>query len=169
MARVEHDRDDLLREATALRERAALVVPGFTEPVICGFRDSTAEQSAKPFSWSVYFGANPVYHFDSAGRLRRAFADGFLYRSQGITLARLNRIRTNRETVLSRHDLSAAECEVFLTRMQDSLRKMANALSENTVTVQAQVPADHDLRPKLLVMLRAVVNEPPRLAPQLRR
>ena len=169
MARVEHDREDLLREATALRERAALVVPGLPEPVTCGFRDSTAEQSKEPCNWSVYFGSDPVYHFDSEGRLRRAFADGFLYRSQGSTLARLNRVRTERETILSRHDLSAAECEVFLTRMQDSLRKMAHALSENTVTVQAQVPADHDLRPKLLVMLRAVVDGPPRLAPQLKR
>lgn len=169
MARVEHDREDLLREATALRERAALVVLGFAEPVTCGFRSSAADQSAEPSNWSVYFGADPVYHFDSGGRLRRAFADGFLYRSQGTTLARLDRVRTVRETILSRHDLSAEECAEFLTRMQDVLRKLANALTENKVAVQAQVPEDFDLRPKLLMVLQAVLNEPPRLAPQMKR
>ena len=38
MARQESNREDLLREATALVERVELHVPAFEEPIVVGFR-----------------------------------------------------------------------------------------------------------------------------------
>ncbi|MGH7129995.1 MAG: hypothetical protein ACREJB_15520, partial [Planctomycetaceae bacterium] len=75
-----------MREATALARRVEIVCPDETEPVIAGVREDG--------TLSVYFGADPAYHFDASGRLRRAFAAGCLYRTQGHTLARLLRRRT---------------------------------------------------------------------------
>src|SRR5262245_38318908 len=72
MARQESDREDLLREATALVERAELKVAGEPEPVTVGFR--------RDGSLSVFFGSVAVYQFNTAGELRRAFADGLLYK-----------------------------------------------------------------------------------------
>src|SRR5688572_26999220 len=68
MSRRESDREDLLREATALVERVELLVPGEGEPVVAGFR--------RDGSLSVFFGPEAVYQFNSAGELRRAFAGG---------------------------------------------------------------------------------------------
>ena len=170
MARVEHEREDLLREATALRERAALVVPGFVEPVTCGFHKPTNAGDIDSLGGlSIYFGQDPVYHFDEAGRLRRAFSADCLYRSQGTTLARLIRVRTEQETILSRHDLSPADCDEFLDRMTDRLRLLFNSLAENKAVVQAQLPVDFDLRPKLQERLQQLLSAPARLAPRLKR
>src|SRR5713226_9555672 len=109
MARYESDREDLMAEATALRERVELEVPGEAEHFVAGFRDDGR--------WSIYFGADPVYHFDANGGLRRAFVAGDLYRSQARTLARLIRTRTQSEVQLVRHDLDPDELEQFLSDM----------------------------------------------------
>ncbi len=93
-------RDDLMAEATALRERIEYSVAGQAEPVVAGFRTSG--------QWSLYFGSDPVYHFSANGALRRAFLGNDLYRSQGQTLARLTRFHELRlKCNLFRHDLTS--------------------------------------------------------------
>ena len=101
MALHETHREDLFAEATALVRRIELRVPGEPHPVVAGCRASGA--------WSVYFGPDPCYHFDEQGRLRRAFVDDRLYRTQGNTLAQLSRKRHADNVELSRIDLSAAD------------------------------------------------------------
>jgi hypothetical protein len=85
MARTEADREDLMAEAVALVRRVELALPGQDEPLVCGFR--------RDGSFSVYVGQDPVFHFDSRLRLRRAYRGGKLYRTQGDTLAELTRVR----------------------------------------------------------------------------
>ena len=97
MARQESDRDDLMGEATALVRRAEWKPLSGVEAVVTGFR--------RDGSMSLYFGADPVYHFDETGRLKRAFLAGRLYRTQGTTLAELTRRREKTETHLIRRDL----------------------------------------------------------------
>lgn len=159
MARHETDREDLLVEATALRERVELAVPGEAEPVVAGFRDN---------GWfSVYFGADPVYHFDKEGRLRRAFVGGNLYRSQARTLARLTRTRTDSATTLIRHDLDAAELDDFLSAMQYRLDRLIAALEQHAVQVVRQVPAEEDLLSRLR---RALLDAGEgRLSPEIKK
>ncbi|MCH7988877.1 MAG: hypothetical protein IID46_06955 [Planctomycetes bacterium] len=71
MARQESDREDLMSEAVALVRRCECETADENDSVISGFR--------KCGSLSLYFGSDPVYHFDNNARLRRAFRGGFLY------------------------------------------------------------------------------------------
>jgi hypothetical protein len=159
MARHEADREDLMAEATALRERIELDLPGEAEYVVAGFRDNGC--------CSIYFGADPVYHFDAEGGVRRAFAAGDLYRSQGKTLARLTRTRTGSEVHLVRHDLDVAELEAFLSGMRGRLERLQSALEIDSAKVVQQVPQKEDLRPLLLAVLS--VARLGRLSPTIRK
>ena len=102
--RVEVDREDLLAEAVNLQERIELQVPGFEHPVTIGCNDWG--------HWSFYFGAEPMYRFDGEGRLRRAVRDGKLYRTQGTTLAELERVRTEQEAQLRRGAVISASSSI---------------------------------------------------------
>jgi hypothetical protein len=142
MARDETDREDLMAEAIALRERIELVVPGEPEHVIAGFRDNGV--------FALYFGTDPAFQFDAQGRLRRAFVAGDLYRSQSATLARLTRTRSAGEVNLIRHDLTADELSRFLTAMRDKLARLLAALEQGAAVVVRQVPLQAVLLPRLL-------------------
>lgn len=132
MAREESDREDLMREAVALNRRMEIGVVGSVEPIVLGFRDSTG--------WfSIYFGQDPVYTWDAAGQLRRAYEGGCLFRTQGATLARLERMRSENAVELVRHDLDAAECERFLQRMQARLAELSDVLTTNRYMLQGCV------------------------------
>ena len=143
MARHESDREDLMADATALRQRAEFVLEGQSESIVAGFRNGG--------NWSLYFGADPVYHFDAAGALRRAFVGGDLYRSQGNTLARLNRSRTDLAVELARGDLEPVELELFLSHMADLLAKLRTALERGAATIVRQVPESDDFEARLIV------------------
>jgi hypothetical protein len=141
MARHEADREDLMREATALRERVELEVPHETEPVVAGFRQAGR--------LSLYFGQDPAFHFDPEGGLRRAFCGGDLYRSQGTTLARLRRQRTPHATNLVRHDLTPDELDAFLRQMRSRLQRLLAALQSGTARIRERFPPEADLLPRL--------------------
>lgn len=120
MARDEADREDLLAEATALVERIELDVPGEAEAVVVGFRRDGAA--------SFFFGADPVYQFNAARELRRAFVDGLLYKAVSGHLAELRRERSAGATVLWRRDLDGAEQGEFLARAAARLDGLRAAL-----------------------------------------
>jgi hypothetical protein len=147
MARHEADREDLMAEATALHERVELELSGEAEHVVAGFRAGGG--------CSIYFGPDPVFHFDVDGSLRRAFVAGDLYRSQRTTLARLTRTRTAREVNLVRHDLNPAELERFLAGMRAQLERLHDALAGGSARVLQQFPADVDVPARLLELLSA--------------
>jgi hypothetical protein len=127
MARHEEHREDLMAEAVALVRRIEIRVPGESEAVTAGWRST---------GWfSVYFGQDVAYTFDEAGRLRRAFADGFLYRTQGTTLARLERRRTEKESTLVRHDLTPDELAAFLVAMRGRLGRLTHVVAAREVDV----------------------------------
>lgn len=161
MARQESDREDLMREATALVRRIELHVPGQPEPVVCGFHTDGR--------LSIYFGADPVYHFDVAGRLRRAFAAGQLFRTQGTTLARLTRVRQAGHTELQRHDLHADELAAFLRTAHTRLESLATALGCSEFHVARCVP-DPDGRTldDLRSMLQSILKSHLSLAPAIK-
>ena len=137
MARHESDREDLLREATALVERAELLVPGEAEPVIVGFR--------RDGSASIYFGADPVYQFNSAGELRRAYLGGLLYKAERGRLVELRRERTEQETQLVRRELIDQEQASLLANAAARLERLRQALAKSSASVTGNVPADVDV------------------------
>jgi hypothetical protein len=136
MAREESDREDLLREATALVRRIEFRVSHEAEPIVFGFRRDGAA--------SVFLGADPVYQFNAVGELRRAYVGGKLFKADRGALAELTRVRTVAETQLVRRDLAAEETEKFLTAMTARLGPLCKALG-GRVEVIGQVPPDGDL------------------------
>lgn len=160
MARHETEREDLLREATALRRRGEWRVPGEHNPVTAGFRDGG--------ECSIYFGEDPCYHFDAAGGLRRAYCEGRLYRTQGTTLAELTRVRTPEETQLQRRDLSGDEVAEFLTRLRDRLAGLHAALAGGSTILLRQVPEDCDPGVELTAWLAHRLSGPIVLAAAIR-
>src|SRR5438132_2803772 len=157
MAREESSREDLLREATALVERIELV-PHRSDSstpasilddarLVAGFRADGA--------LSVFFGDDPVYQFNAAGELRRAFCDGELLKAVRGRLVALQRVRTQHEVQLVRHELSDSEQAAFLTQMVDHLRELAILLTARNFQVVGQVPPDADVLDRLRTWLAA--------------
>jgi hypothetical protein len=136
MAREASQREDSLREATALVERVEISPPD-ADAVVVGFRPDGA--------FSVFFGEDPAYHFNAAGELRRAYCGGLLYKATGGQLASLRRERTEHETRLVRHELTPAEQDAFLAALGDRLRMMASQFAAGDFTVTGQVPQDADV------------------------
>ena len=132
MAREEQDREDLLRDATALVRRVELSVDGFDQPAFVGFRSNGAA--------SFYFDQDPVYHFNSTGQLRRAFLDGRLLKAEKGHLVGLERRRAGGEVQLLRHELTDSEAEHLLANLKDLLARLLSDLLQNHFQVIGQVP-----------------------------
>lgn len=159
MARHSSDREDLMAEAITLVPRMALVVPNSPDEVVAGRRSDGR--------WSIYFGGDPVYQFDREHRLRRAFVDDVLYRSQGTTLARLTRQESQHETVLLRHDLTADEVTQFFLRLRRNLQSVADAISRRTVQIRNCVPSDAHYLAELTDSIQNVLEGGETLSPAL--
>jgi len=156
VARQESDKEDLIRDATALVERAELVCDGAATVITVGFfRDGRC---------TVYFDQDPFYQFDSGGRVRRAYENGFLYRSQSSTLARMDRRRpTNADgetekVILQRSDLTEAELIAFRERMLVLIRNLGDSIRLNQYSVQRAVTSDGNIPPQTLALLELVAQ-----------
>lgn len=160
MARQETDREDLIREATALVRRVELTLPSEPEAIVAGFR--------RGGELSIYFGGDPTFQFDSAGRLRRAYSGGVLYRTQGTTLAQLDRQRTGSATELVRHDLAPAELQSFLAASAERLVALRVQLATGSAIVLRQVPeADSSIAADVLMKLEVALKDGIALAPAI--
>lgn len=139
MARQESDREDLLREATALVERIELAPPESSEAehIVAGFRREGA--------LSLYFGGDPVYHFNPAGELRRAYIGGWLYKAQDGRLVSLDRVRTEEEVQLVSRQLSGDQQRSILDVMTHRLSELARQIEKGELTIVGQVPEDADV------------------------
>jgi len=146
MSRSESDREDLLREATALVERVELQVPGYAEPIIIGFR--------RDGSASYFFGADPVYQFNTAGELRRAFVNDLLYKAEAGRLVSLRRERSATETALVRHELTLDESAALLSELTGHFAKLRAALQNHAHQVLREVPPGANLPPRILAWLQ---------------
>jgi hypothetical protein len=154
MARDESNREDLLREATALVERIELIPKDVANDahIVAGFRREGA--------LSIFFGEDPVYQFNAAGELRRAYRDGQLLKATRGRLAALQRVRTQAEVQLVRHELSREEEAAFMSQMNERLRDFAELINANLFEVVGQVPADIDVLSRLKSCLATHINSP---------
>ncbi len=157
-ARWEHDREDLLAEATALVERIGirLIASGSSsDEVFVGFR--------RDGSASVYFAAAPVYQFNRAGELRRAFVADKLYKAVRGRLIELTRHRTAAEVALQERELSPHETAALLDELTAWLNQLRSALAAGRYEALGQVPADVDVLARVKYWL-AQQPLPPRIA-----
>jgi hypothetical protein len=151
MARQEQDREELLREATALVERAEFRI-GDGEPVVGGFRRDGAP--------SLFFGVDPVYQFTAANELRRAYRHGFLIKAERGNLVRLERRRTESAVELIRHEMSPEERNAFLAELVDKLTALREAIGTGNYQLTGKVPADSDVMTRILSWLRTLPLPP---------
>lgn len=151
MAREEQDREDLLREATALVERVELLVAGSEEPIVAGFR--------RDGQVSVFFGADPAFHFNSRKELRRAYAVGRLIKAEQRRLVALERVRSAREVSLVRHELDAAETAAFLDLARGRLLELRAAIAAGAFTKVGQVPDAVDVVARVHAWLESLSGE----------
>lgn len=140
-----------MREATALKRRVSFRVAGLPEPIVAGFRSNDY--------FSVFFDQDPVYQFDNEGRLRRAYRNGLLYRTQGSTLAQLQRVRTAEQTTLKRSDLEPAELREFLAQMTAFIQGLWDAVRNGTAEIQQQIPDNQDIDRAVATALEAVLSQ----------
>lgn len=148
MSQHEQDREDLLREATALVERVELQLPGYAEPIVIGFRRNGAA--------SVYLGGDPVFQFNAAGELRRAFLDGQLIKAERGHLVWLERKRSADEVTLLRRQVSIAEQARFLELISQHLNTLQSCLAGGSYTVLREVPADANVSARGVHWLRSL-------------
>ena len=134
MSRQESDREDLLREATALVERVEVRLPEERESIVAGFRRDGAA--------SFFFGADPVYQFNAAGELRRAYVGGLLYKTARGQLVEMRRERTAEAVELHSRQLDAAETIAFFSRADAALDRLKSALAATRFEVVGQVSDD---------------------------
>src|SRR5436190_5016936 len=127
MSRHESDREDLLKEATALVERVELRLEGEAESIVAGFRRDGAA--------SFFFGADPVYQFNAAKELRRAFVGGLLYKTDSGRLVQMRRERTAEAVELRSRELDAVETAAFLSRAEAELAVLQSALAASRFEV----------------------------------
>jgi len=137
MARSEQPREDLLREATALVERAELQVAGHDQPVVIGFRPDGAA--------SIFLGDDPVFQFNAGGQLRRAYRQGRLIKAERDGLVALQRHREADRVELRRHELTGDETTDLLRDVGRHRLRLRQALQAGTYTLIGQVPEGVDL------------------------
>ena len=132
MARETQDREDLLAEATALVERVELAIAGEPKPIVAGFR--------RDGCLSLFFGADPVYQFNTSNELRRAYVGGKLYKAEKGKLIALDRRREANAIYLVRQPLDDGETREFLRQLTAQLRHLATAVLDGHYAVLRQVP-----------------------------
>lgn len=151
MARQESQREDLLREATALVERVELRLPDQPEPIVAGFR--------RDGSASYFFGESSVYQFNSRRELRRGFRGGLLYKAESGRLVEMRRERTADAVELHSRPLTADENAAFLLAAKNELFRLRDALASRQAEIIGQVPADQNVAARVLAWLQEPLEE----------
>jgi hypothetical protein len=146
MSRQESDREDLLREATALVERVELRLPEQAESIVAGFR--------RDGSASFFFGESPVYQFNSRRELRRAYVGGLLYKVESGRLVEMRRERTPTAVELRSRPLSSEDATQFLLDTEKWLGTLRNALAAGNAEVVGQLPGDKDVAARVKAWLQ---------------
>ena len=137
VARNEQDREDILREATALVERVEFMLNAYPEPVVIGFR--------RDGSASIFIGADPVFQFNSKHQLRRAFVAGKLIKAERGRLVSLDRHRTADQVQLVRSELDDAATQRLLEDLTSHLQVLGGALRQDSFVIRGQVPESVDV------------------------
>lgn len=175
MARQEQPRENLLRDATALTPRVLLRLPRsfIVQGERCAeFVGQCQTESATPITsegdefqevfagWrgealSLFFDQDPVYHFDSAGNLRRSYAQGELIKATSGRLVRLKRERAPGELALVSREMSPAEQAAFILTMGEWLKRLNVALANGEAALGGQEPPAGDAVQRLAAWLQA--------------
>jgi hypothetical protein len=146
VAREPEQREDLMRDATALVERTEVVWQSGEPAVVMGRRASGAV--------SFYFGEDPAYHFTSDGQLRRAYVGGLLYKGEGGRLVEMRRVRIPGELQLQSRVLSSEEQSLFLEKLAGQMEQLLARYDNGDCEVVAEIPAGNAIVSRLMEWAR---------------
>ena len=137
MARVGEDREDLLRDARNLSPRVQLraVIGGRDAAVFAGFRGE---------SLSLYFGPEPVFHFNAAGELRRAFLSGRIVKAENGRLFGMERVVGENQVELLTSAVPEDEQSRVFADLVSRLTGLRAAFDRGDVAIEGLEPADGD-------------------------
>ena len=134
MARREQPKENLIEQATALIQRVELRIA--EEVVTIGFRKDGAA--------SLFFNDEPVYHFNAANELRRAYDDGMIKAVDG-ALVKMKRERTKQAVQLISKPLPDEEQAAFLGELASRCEGVLAAIKNGRCNATRQVPKELDL------------------------
>ncbi len=123
MAKQMTEREDLIRDAVALVDRAEFV-GGSVPPAVIGFR--------RDGSASVYFGDEPVYQFTSDYQLRRVYLLGILKAENG-RLIRWEKTRTDHQVQMISRPLHPSDQAALLAEMRRMLSELHDGIGKKTI------------------------------------
>jgi hypothetical protein len=151
MARRSQDRENLLRDATALVPRVMLRMSILDESceVFAGFRGEAL---------SIYFNADPVYHFNSWCELRRAFVDGRIIKAECEQLFVWEPQRSADTVTMQSRAFSPVEQQEFGANLLERLAELRTALEQKNCELLGQVPAEGDAEIRLQSWLDQVTE-----------
>ena len=136
MAKEAHDREDLLREATAYDLRLEIRTDWHEETIFLGMRASDL--------LSIYVGQDTVYQFNSQQQLRRAFWQGRMLATYQHQLCWLDRPVGGRVRI-TRTPLESAELAQFVDLAESTMGQLEATLIAGTYDVEGQFPEEGKL------------------------
>ena len=140
MAKHKVDREDLIREGTAMAIRGRMQIGG--NEVVIGFRAGGVP--------SLYWNQDPVFQFDADGRLRRVYFDSNRYKSCNRRLVRLTQSEQNTAASVGR--LRLVEETVSIEEQDAILMRLSDCLQQIRVHLQPDAEnAEPDADPKAAV------------------
>ena len=151
MAREEYEREDLLRDATAFVRRIEFRSPNGHQ-IFAGFRRTGAV--------SLFLDQDPVYHFNSRGQLRRAFASDRLFKAVDGLLLTMRRERYGGEVQLISRPLDESELAEFLATMRTRMERLQAELRGGQLRVVGRVPEDAEVGAELAEWLTHLLSGP---------
>ena len=135
MAKQEHDREDLMNEATGYVRRVEFKVPDHNCPIFCGFRECG--------SASVYWTPDDVLQFNVERELRRGFWRGRMIACYKHTLTWVD--KSEGRIRLQRTPLDDGEKEAFVAEATSWLQQISEHVVNGEAKVSGQVPDDVDV------------------------
>ena len=148
MARSPQDRENLMRDATGLNPRASWIIPSFRQEIITGVRS--------PGAVSLYFGDDPVFHFNSQGELRRMFLADDLWKAERGKLIRLKRERSLEATTLHAREETEVNQREILQVIQTQLVAFRTALTSGVFQCTQAIPDSADSAEFWLQQLKTI-------------
>jgi len=144
LAKQEVDREDILREATALVNRVELEVSGRAvgDHIVFGFRECG--------SLAVYFGGEPVYQFNANQALRRAYHQGCLLKAVDCLLVSMRRERQDDKLQLLSTSWDEEKTREFIGQVRRDMMQLAEAITAGEAQVKGFVAAEQQTTAEML-------------------
>ena len=128
-------KEDLLRDASNYCFRCEIRIPSIASLIFVGITQKRR--------FSLYFGQDPVYHFDKQCRIRRGFVRGKIFKSESGKLVQLTRKRTDTAVLLQRKLLSLESTTAWLNHAEQAIALLQQDWRLNRFEIVRSVPSNH--------------------------